>query len=234
MLSLDYVVFHGRRSEYAIEGVALVAGKLINGWRGTVYTDPVRRKAGSNEDPFVWSKKWLYSYCHTSQLRRAQSNTGFVQTGSMIFFCDFQSAKADRLKVDTVFVIGKVCPWQERAKNLPLEFASEQVSGASDAWLRHFRHGTRTPGEKGHRGLITYVADHDRKNGSFLPIGSDGQSATLELNQVFSSKTSAFVKSGLGQFRSYPRVIPKSEAVNLYDALTDLGTTRVFSILNRA
>lgn len=186
---LHYIIFHPERKEYEASGEAVVLGRQVVNWRGIVWTDPFRRKAGSNEDPFVWgSEEWLYSFCHASQLRRKPSSTEpHVMAGSYIFFCETPAAKLhDTLKLDTVFVVSRVEHWMSPGRAVPARYTHHQKAGQSEAWLRHFRHGMRPLNMKRHVGEYAYAAV---TNGvSYLPLGKDGLPVSLAIASVLPSR----------------------------------------------
>lgn len=161
----NYVIFHPDYARQSVEvsARALEKGKLKNNWKGEIWVDEIKK---GNEDPFVFTDNWLFSYCHASQLRRNPSNC-YLQEGSWLIFCSGNSANDGFLKVDTVFEIGKVHLWRRNeGLKLPIDFRDHMNNSRSELWRRHFKfpfHGI-------HKGVThTYEAKIGDAN-SFLPI----------------------------------------------------------------
>lgn len=230
MPPLHYVVFHPERCGYKAIGEAVVAGKHEKNWQGTVWTDPYRRKAGSNEDPFVWHSEWLYSFCHASQLRRKQSmSRSYVRAGSHIFFCETRAAKQGSLKVDTVFVVSSIEPWMQRAKTVPARFTAHQESGQTAVWRRHLQHGIDAPDRKGtHMGEYTYVA---QLNGdSYLPLTMDGMPVSLPVQSILGRRQNDLSKALPDGQTTRPFILEDAERLVLLDAVVKAAHTRVLRL----
>ncbi len=225
----DYLIFHPKRTGYVAAGVAVVVGAPVPAWKGTVWTDPWHRNAGSNEDPYVWNSEWLYSYCHASQLRRAQNKTqSRVREGSRIFFCETPAAKLGVLKVDTVFVVSDVAPWVARGLTVPARFSAHQVVGQGPIWDRHLRHGVAGAGSGSHKGLYTYVAHLG--GASYLPLGADGKPTCLPIESVLPGRAVALQKALPAKQTTRPMPLTKGESAQLDAALVASSHTRVVQL----
>jgi hypothetical protein len=227
---LHYIIFHPERKGYEASGEAVVAGSYQANWHGIVWTDPYRRKAGSNEDPFVWdSHEWLYSFCHASQLRRRPSPTEpHVMAGSHIFFCETPAARQGKLKVDTVLVVSGPEAWVSRGKTVPNRYAHHQTSGLSDVWLRHLRHGIPTSPGKGHAGEYTYVANLD--GSSYLPMNQGGLPVSVDFAGVLPSRCKDLEKAVPKAQSTYPVMLNAAECAALSAAVIKAAHTRVFRL----
>lgn len=163
-----YIIFHPERARQAVKVSAKILSKNIvtSTWEGTIWVDKVRV---GNEDPFVFTEKWLYSYCHASQLRRNVSHC-YLQKGSYLIFCSGDSANNSVLKIDTVFEIENVHFWQRSPiLELPQQFISHMYNGKSELWRRHFKY----PFYCVHQNVThTYEANVGNGN-SFLPLTKD-------------------------------------------------------------
>jgi hypothetical protein len=70
----------------------------------TVYHDPIRQ---SNQDPYVWNKQFLHTYCHITQMRSEINTINFWVTWDA--FPNFS-----QLYCDLVFVVQNKYYWKER------------------------------------------------------------------------------------------------------------------------
>jgi len=176
-----YLIFHPdrARARTEVQATALIGAQLID-WQGHVWVD----KPSGNEDPFVFSHRWLYSYCHATQLRRTpRSNSEYVSTGSSLFFCSGDAANDGAIQVDTVFVVDHVATWPADQQGLPEDFKEHYRNNSSDLWQRHFRY----PFYGSHEGKYTYVSRQrfDRTDEySFLPIAKSGDRVSFELDAL--------------------------------------------------
>lgn len=229
----DYVIFHPSRSRYEVEGTASVNGSLAHPWQGGVWLDRITPLYSANEDPYVWSDVWLYSYCHASQLQRKPRNEndiGYVSAGSRLFFCEGGAARQGVLKVDTVFVVDAVHEWKEYGKKLPESFKNTQDNMDDERWKRHFRHGIRPKDKKGHKGLFTYTANHHPQVGSFLPLSEHGEPVLLEARNVLTETFPNLARHVPQGRSSYPLRITLAEADNLYQSCVEASRTMVLRI----
>lgn len=168
-----YLFVHPQRQAVAAAGVCLRSSGPAP-WNGTVWVDPVD---GTNEDPFVWRSKWLYSYCKATSLRRAPGPPPRMTSGSTIIFVDKDRAKAGALLVDTIFRVATVHQWMA---GLPP--SSLYVRRTDPAYVRHLQFGFGRA--KAHPGKFTYEAQPALAfgtSGSFLPIDSNRERVTVPL-----------------------------------------------------
>jgi hypothetical protein len=176
-----YLIFHPdrARTKTRVQANALIGDQLID-WQGHVWVD----NPSGNEDPFVFSQSWLYSYCHATQIRRTpRPNSEYVSTGSYLFFCSGDAANEGAIQLDTVFVVDHVATWPANQQGLPEEFKEHYRNNSSDLWQRHFRY----PFYGSHEGKYTYVSRQqcDRTDGySFLPIAKSGDRVSFELDAL--------------------------------------------------
>jgi hypothetical protein len=90
----SYLIYHPPRVQSTFDGIK-------------VYHDPIKR---GNQDPYLWNKQFLHTYCHITQLRLSQLTQGdinFWVSGNT--FPDFT-----QLFCDLVFVLQDKCQWKER------------------------------------------------------------------------------------------------------------------------
>lgn len=99
-----YIIFHPDKARQAINAKATVIenGQVNTTWEGKICVDSIDN---GNEDPFVFSDPWLYSYCHATQLRRnPRKNGSYLQPMSKIFFVSGDCANNNLLTIDTLFL----------------------------------------------------------------------------------------------------------------------------------
>ena len=210
----DYLIFHPCRVPFQVRGTARVDGHL-QPWAGRVWADRSSRGASKNEDPFIWTPSWLYSYCHATQLRRTAQQKSFVQEGSRLFFCEAEAAKRGTLKVDTVFQVATRVPWAS-AGVPPSDFA--HFGRRSPEWLRHLVHGTLRPGVRhAHVGRLTYVAQ--MAGASFLPMEADQFAFSIAAPAVMPHKARRIMDANSPRRSSYPVELDRVEADRLHAAL---------------
>ena len=181
MKPLHYIIFH---PDYAREKTLVQAQVLIKHkpelWKGYVWVD----EPEGNEDPYVFSERWIYSYCHATQLKRKPNpNTPYVKEGSYLFFCSGDAANRCILQLDTVFVVDHVAEWPDNHQGLPDEFMEHYRNNISELWRRHFKY----PFHGFHRGRYTYISKHwfdEEEMYSFLPISETGQRVAFELSSL--------------------------------------------------
>jgi hypothetical protein len=171
MIPIHYLIFHPDRARQRteVQAKALINNQPVD-WQGYVWVD----RPGGNEDPFMFSDQWLYSYCHATQLRRqSRSNAAYVKAGSHLFFCSGDAADNGLIQLDTIFVVGHIAEWPSSQEGLPVEFESHYMNSDSELWQRHFRY----PFIGQHEGKYTYVSRHwsdGETEYSFLPVSKSG------------------------------------------------------------
>jgi hypothetical protein len=228
MLPLHYVIFHPdyARERLIIRGRA-IRHNYIENWQGPVWVDA---DDGGNEDPFVLSDRWIYSYCHATQLRRKPSlKFPYVTTGSYLFFCSGDAANRGVLQVDTVFLIDTVAEWPEH-KELPNLYVSHFENRQSDLWNRHFQFAFLP---EHHEGRYTYVAKNWTPNSedySFLPLNKCGNRVSIRFNKL-SADLRWSIQSKLHGKR--PVVLNENQKDEIRAAIVQAAFTKVVKIQTR-
>lgn len=176
----NYLIVHPERQEIVASGISVTArgrGK----WRGRIWVDPMN---SSNEDPFVWSDPWLYSFCKATSLKRKPRNRdSYMSTGSTIIFADKDKAKNGTLQIDTIFHVGNVHAWTDM--HIPKSLCAKLGASYDDAHARHLKYGTSICPQ--HKGLYTYSAATVQAHGeigSFIPIDSSDELVKLSLSEL--------------------------------------------------
>src|SRR5689334_1572214 len=126
MPDINYIILHpeNQRKNVVVRAKALQNCNLIN-FKGDVCADELRN-GNDNEDPYIFSDPWLYSYCHAPQLRRNIHRVDHVEKDSYLFFCSGDFADKDTLTIDTVFCVMQPLLWQKKSKLIPSSYSLEQ------------------------------------------------------------------------------------------------------------
>lgn len=227
----DYIIFHPHRTPFRVEGIASISGAAEQPWCGTIYADRSHPKFTTNEDPFLWTAPWLYSYCHATQLRReARQGRDVVDKGSRLFFCNGRDAQEGKLTIDTVFVVRRAHKWPKVGESPPTDL-TRRLREDSASNLRHFRHGMRAEGKRRHSGKYTYEANHEGPDRSFLPLDEKGNVFTIRADRALLNVSAEELKSRVPARRSsYPLMLTTSSADRLYNICNVEADTRVFDI----
>jgi len=226
MEPLHYVIFHpdSAREQLRVEGRALVGSKPLS-WAGEVWIDD---ECG-NEDPFVLTERWLYSYCHATQLRRAPSPRGYVTSGSVLFFCSGDATNKGVLQVDTLFVVAHAAQWASPKSGLPAEFRGHFKNLHSDLWNRHFRF----PFDGEHAGEFTYVAKawtEGAEEYSCLPLDKKGKRVAIDFKQLSLDMRKAILAKVQGK---YPVQLNKTQKDELFGRVLEQAQVQIVSISTR-
>ncbi|MTJ08980.1 MULTISPECIES: hypothetical protein [unclassified Anabaena] len=227
MQPLHYLIFHPdyARKKTEVKGKALIEHQLTD-WQGNVWVD----EPDGNEDPFVFSEKWLYSYCHATQLRRSpESNDAYITEGSYIFFCSGDAAHKRTIQLDTVFVVDHAAKWPDKQQGIPKEFKQDYQNNKSSLWERHFKY----PFIGQHTGKYTYVSRQwfDRKDEySFLPIFDDGDRVKFDLELLTSELKSKIENKIRGK---YPVMLSEEHKTELLKIILSLTSIQVVGNLKR-
>lgn len=227
-----YIIFHPDKARQAINAKATVIenGQVNTTWEGKICVDSIDN---GNEDPFVFSDPWLYSYCHATQLRRTPREDGiYLQKESVIFFASGDCANKAHLTIDTVFVIENALRWTKKPKlALPIKFRG--INEGSPLWKRHLRF----PFSGQHASVThTYEARHytDQETEvedpfSFLPIGKDGKRVTIPFSELTTELVAKINKKIRGK---YPVLLSCYEKQQIYQLIETKAVTKVIGNIN--
>ncbi|BAY23920.1 hypothetical protein NIES2100_37130 [Calothrix sp. NIES-2100] len=226
MKPLHYLIFHPdyARQKTEVHGQVLINNQVTD-WKGHVWVD----SPGGNEDPFVFSQRWLYSYCHATQLKRSPSNTAYVTGGSYLFFCSGDAANQGVIQLDTVFVVDHAAIWPNNQQGLPEEFQQDYENPKSDLWERHFKY----PFLGQHQGKYTYVSRHwfDNKDEySFSPISESGERVAFDIN-VLNPNLQSLVASRIKG--KYPVLLSEEDKTELLKLTLSLTNVQVIGNLTQ-
>ena len=217
MVALHYLIMHpdwNRETARATGRAVYPGSKRPRRWRGSIYVD--LRGVGSNEDPFVWSVPWLYSYCKATFLVRSPRQSTRVHRGSYLFFVSKEEARSGRLVVDTVFHVADVLQWPKPGKQAPTSLGRRNNPRV---WSRHTRFGLGK--HRQHTGRFTYTAQPAtmwRGDGSFLPLDEAGNRVTVPISSLKKS-TAAVVQHGVARSGAFPTKLNNAEAREILRAI---------------
>jgi hypothetical protein len=224
-----YIIFHPDKARQAIDARAtsIENGQVHTTWEGKVCVDSINN---GNEDPFVFSDPWLYSYCHATQLRRTPREDGnYLQKDSVIFFVSGDCANKRHLTIDTVFVIGNIHAWTKKPNlALPTKYHTHFKNDQSTLWHRHLRfpfcgqHDSVT-----HTYEAKHYTDQDTEVEapfSFLPIDKDGDRFTIPFDQLPTVLAAKIKDKNYGK---YPVLLSCDEMQQIYQLIETEAVTKV-------
>jgi hypothetical protein len=222
-----YIIFHPDKARQAIDAkaTAIENGQENTAWKGKICVDSINN---GNEDPFVFSDPWLYSYCHATQLRRTPREDGnYLQKDSVIFFVSGDCANKRHLTIDTVFVIENALTWTKKPElTLPRKF--QGINQDSPLWKRHLRF----PFCGQHASVThTYEARHHTNQDteveapfSFLPIAKNGKRVTIPFGELTTELVAKINKKIRGK---YPVLLTEAEMRTLFQLTKNIAATKV-------
>lgn len=221
----NYIVFHpeSSRQNVNVSGIAKIGDSISHDWIGNVWVDKI---GIGNEDPYVFSDIWLYSYCHASQLRRSHQSDPHLKHGSKIIFVSGQDANKGYLTIDTVFYIQSSLPWNKPLQ-LPTKYEGIYKDLNSDLWKRHFRF----PFAGIHGGVThTYEAIswlNNKEYYSFLPIDKTGHRTSIPLDSLSLRISEKICKKVRGK---YPVLLEHSEIDTIIKQIISMTAVQVVKI----
>jgi hypothetical protein len=222
-----YIIFHPESKRQIIDAKAsaIENGQVNTAWEGKIYVDRINN---GNEDPFVYTHPWLYSYCHATQLRRNfRKDNNYLQNDSVIFFVSGDCANKRHLTIDTVFVIENALTWTKKPKlALPIKF--QGINEGSPLWKRHLRfpfcgqHASVT-----HTYEARHYTDQDTEVEapfSFLPIAKNGNRVTIPFGELTKELVAKINKKIRGK---YPVLLTEAEMRTLFQLTKNIAATKV-------
>lgn len=222
-----YIIFHPESKRQIIDAKAsaIENGQVNTAWKGKICVDCINK---GNEDPFVFSDPWLYSYCHATQLRRTPREDGsYLQKDTVIFFVSGDCANKERLTIDTVFVIENALTWTKKPElTLPITFRG--INEDSPLWKRHLKF----PFCGQHASVThTYEARHYTEQDtevedpfSFLPIDKNGNRVTIPFSELTTELVAKINKKIRGK---YPVLLSCNEMQQIYHLIENKAVTKV-------
>lgn len=225
-MKANYIIFHpdSQRESVPVKALAIENNKLVTNWVGNIFVDSIGK---GNEDPFVFSDPWLYSYCHATQLKRNEGIES-LQVGSIIIFVSGQDAEKGFLSVDTVFLIADLQKWKRTPNlELPFKYDKHYKDEKSMLWNRHFRF----PFDGCHSSVTyTYEAKlwvNDKSDFSFLPLNDEGHKVTLRIDELTIDLNAKISKKVIGK---YPVRLTDKEVNEVVDKINNASFTKVLKI----
>jgi hypothetical protein len=131
-----YLIYHPRRTISTFESV-------------TVYHDSI----GGNQDPYIWNKSFLHTYCHITQMSPQIGDMNFWVSGDT--FPHFS-----HLYCDLVFLVTEKIYWG----NANVITRDDQIVDSDEAYIDHYSWAYQHPFKRRRR--FTLKADPER---SFQP-----------------------------------------------------------------
>jgi len=214
----SYIIFHPDRQREKVSAKAKVLAENSNDLQMESVEVWIDSRGGcNNEDPWVLSHPWLFSYCHATQLKRST-----MGPGDIVFFVSGAAADKGVLRCDTVFVVEQKLEWING--KIPAELAQKYSVGTPE-YERHLKFGLQK--NKEHTGKFTFTAKKHSKQAerfSFLPLNGDGKNAELQFGDL-AKKIKAKRKG------KYPVELTVDEAKSLYEKISAALKKRVVAII---
>ncbi|MEA5471284.1 hypothetical protein [Spirulina sp. 06S082] len=195
----SYLIYHPKRQVTNIDNL-------------TVYHDSF----GGNEDPYLWNKSFLHTYCHITQLINEEGQINFWISGDI--FPEF-----NKLFCDCVFVIAEKNYWKERNR---IE-REDPIVDNNQTYEHHYK--WVNPPHSQHpfkrRRRYTLKADPDK---SFQP--QDNTKNLIDIVPFLENngiKREFLIKKITSKMGSYPFELEANIGEKLYDYLDRNGTIKI-------
>lgn len=118
------VIGHPKREEHYVKD-------KNSGVNYSFYTDPAREKgySASNQDPFIWYKNWMYSFCHAHNFinkfyydnNGEKSKSGLDDEETYFVFVAPQDKNREKFIVDTIIKAKQIIKIDRKLKNKNIE-----------------------------------------------------------------------------------------------------------------
>lgn len=195
---MSYLIYHPRRCHSQLDGV-------------TIYHDQTE----GNQDPYVWNRQFLHTYCHISQMRPKPGDINFWVSGDTFpnfseLYCDLIFTVKDKIYWSTANAIDR----------------GSDVVDSDESYQDHYRwHGQ-------HyfkcRRRYTLKAEPDR---SFQPQAQNGALLDIVPDLLQIGFTLAELRAGLKSgFSSKPMRIHSSKELELYQKIFERAATHLRGI----
>ncbi len=230
--SAHYLIFHPARTSVKVRAKAITGVGVVN-YANNIFVDPPTACTGTaigcNEDPYVFSDPWLYSFCHATQLRRISKKHQNVGAGSVLIFAE-DCKESDTIYVDTVIVVENSFPWPTPGATPPRGLTSR--SSLPVQKHPHWRGGLKQTLGKGHNGSITYTARSFSAGAgslgsySFLPITEAFERVPVCLASMQTTLSQKIRARWKGR---YPVLLDSKEACSL---ITEIDNSAAFKVVS--
>lgn len=235
MCSVNYLIFHPARAKLSVMARAVTVGG-VQTYSNNVFVDPpftcTPKYPGGNEDPYVFTEPWLYSFCHATQLRRLSKTQPNVGTNSVLIFAE-DCKREGTLYVDTVFVVDQRLAWPMPGLTPPTLLTTSSIPVQEHP---HLRGGLNKVHGSGHTGRITYTA---RQFGavfevigsySFLPITESFERVPVELESLPEHLSQKIRAHWMGRF---PVLLDSNDLALLMAKIDKLAAFKVISPIRK-
>ena len=223
-----YIIFHPDRARQkaVVSGVVLRNEEAIEGWQGYVWVDCIGR---GNEDPFVFTDPWLYSYCHASQLRKSSGWPVYLKAESHLVFVSGDQANLNKLCIDTVFVIENVLNWN-KPLGLPSKYQYTYKVENNPLWSRHFRFPFEGVHEKVSKTYEAAMWRDGHAKFAYLPVvAATGERVSIELDDLDVMLAKKIRRNIKGK---YPVLLSGSDVEAILKEITKDSVLKVVEIKN--
>lgn len=193
-----YLIYHPRR---------MVAKFDVT----TVYHDYI----GGNQDPYIWNKRFLHTYCHITQMSPKIGDINFWVSGDS--FPSFS-----HLYCDLVFVVAEQVYW----KNANTINENDTIIDSHEAYIDHYRWAEQHHFKRRRR--YTLKADQER---SFQPQDVEQKLIDILPFLIKQGLTIDELRQGLRSgFNSKPLRLDFTQPIKLYDWLVQYATIKLYGL----
>lgn len=174
----------------------------------TVYHDDI----SGNQDPYIWNKKFLHTYCHITQMS--------PQVGNIIFWVSGDTfPKFSYLYCDLVFVVAEKLYW-ENPNHISFD---DNIVDSHEAYIDHYSWSSQHYFKRRRR--YTLKADPDK---SFQPQDAKDNLVDILPFLIEQQLTLEQVRQGLrAGFNSKPFSL-KDNSQSLYSWLDKYATQKIY------
>ncbi len=196
-MSPFYFIYHPKRCQYIINDL-------------TIYHDSF----GGNEDPYIWNKKFLHTYCHITQLTNEVDQVNFWVSGNPSL------KNFTQLYCDLVFYIDEKKYWEDR-NNID---RNNPIVDNEQTFQHHYKWASNHPFKR--RSRYTLKANPTK---SFQPQNRKGELIDilpfLNKNGLSTKFLIKSFKAGIG---SRPFKIEDKIGAKLYEYLNQTAKVKLY------
>ena len=190
-----YLIYHPKRQRSEIDNLV-------------IYHDSTR----SNQDPYIWNRRFLHTYCHITQMSPKIGHINFWVSGDS--FPQFT-----QLHCDLVFVVQDIKDWQDR-NFIDL---NDPIVETHEAYNDHYQWAYQHPFKRRRR--FTLKADPIR---SFQPQTKEGDLIDIVPFILRLGMSLETLRNGLlANFGSRPMKLENEEANKLYERLQSISQIKL-------
>lgn len=124
----------------------------------------------NNEDPFIWNKKFLYSFCHANHALSKQIRQSIKKEEVYFVFVAPTKEDPETVEIDTIIKAEEIYEWPNKNERFEEKLCSQIFKKNVVKYHLPNLPGDGTISEHDNKNLYTCVGD---KESSFLPMEKD-------------------------------------------------------------